>query len=333
MTEIEQSTKYICKICKYETNVKWCLVNHLQRKKACGTSTEFTRETLLKELTEKEYNDITFNCKYCEKKFNDRSNSYKHMKVCKQRPSTSTTPVETTPTSPQETTQATTSTAQNIDITQVCSAIPIEVYNHIRDSIKKDIMQELALASNNQVNINTFNIINTQNNTQNNIIKSFGSEDTSHLSHDFLSHCLMNPTKGITNLIDSIHYSTDVPSNHNVRFKSNKKNTFEKYTDEHWMECDATNTLDELIRKGYKVLNAHYMEHFMNDPSILENEMKQRAMERFRFLGDKKSNDYLSVRRDLRCLVKDRTMYILELSKDATSSDMNTILPNDILDN
>ena len=99
MTETIEETKFVCKICKYDTNIKWCLVNHLQRKKACGTSTEFTREDLLKELTEKEYNDITFDCNYCDKKFNDRSNSYKHMKICKQRPSSSnetTTEIEAT---------------------------------------------------------------------------------------------------------------------------------------------------------------------------------------------------------------------------------------------
>ena len=78
------------------------------------------------------------------------------------------------------------------------------------------------------------------------------------------------------------------------------------------MECDASNTLDELIRKGYKILNAHYMEHFMNCPEYMENELKQRALERFRFLNDKNSNEYHSIKRELRMLVKDRTIYILE---------------------
>ena len=42
----------------------------------------------------------------------------------------------------------------------------------------------------------TFN--NIVNNTLNININSFGNESMTHLTSDFLSHCIHNPTKGIT---------------------------------------------------------------------------------------------------------------------------------------
>lgn len=169
-----------------------------------------------------------------------------------------------------------------------------------------------------QVNATTNNTTNTINNNnninvvQNIVVNSFGNESVAHLTHDFLSHCLLNPTKGITNLIDNIHYNRDMPANHNLRHKSDKRGTYERFDGAHWLVCDATNTLDELIRKGYRILNTHYMEYFMNDPEFVENENKARALERFRFLSDTNCVDYKNVRRDLRCLVKDKTMYVLQ---------------------
>jgi hypothetical protein len=142
-------------------------------------------------------------------------------------------------------------------------------------------------------------------------LNNYGDEDISHLSDDFLSYCLMNPKKGMTNLIQNIHYNKDVPENHNLRFKSDKKNLFEKWVDSEWRLCDASNTLDELIKKGYKILNSHYTDFLMNDTSLMDDEMKQIMMERFRFLGDTKCTDYYDVKRNLRVLIKDRTMYLL----------------------
>jgi hypothetical protein len=143
-------------------------------------------------------------------------------------------------------------------------------------------------------------------------LHNFGEEDVSHLSNDFLSYCLMNPKKGMTKMIENIHYNKEVPENHNLRLKSWKNNLFEKYVDSEWRLCDASNTLDELIRKGYRILNAHYTDNVMNDDSLFDDEMKQRMMERFRFLGDTRCQDYYAVKRNLRVLVKDRTMYLLE---------------------
>lgn len=274
--------KYTCKICNYETPTRWCIISHLQRKRPCGVSTEWTREQLLSEINKKEYNDITFDCMYCERKFNDQSNRSKHYKVCKHKTSSSKAAVSTV----------------TVDATEF-------------ETMKNDLLEMKATIQNlinekkvTNINGNQYNTINVQ-------LNNYGQESTSHLTHDFLSHCLLNPKKGIQSLIESIHYNKELPENHNIRCKSLKNNVFEKHIDSVWRVCDASNTLDELIKKGYRIMNAHYMEHYMNDPSICEDEFKQKMYGRFRFLSDTNSNEYFAVRRELRLLVKDRTMYVL----------------------
>jgi hypothetical protein len=187
------------------------------------------------------------------------------------------------------------------------------VQTQIEDMQKKINDLEMRLSS--QANVTTTNTTNTTNilNQQNiNItINNFGEESTQHLTPEFLRNCILNPTREFKNLITEIHYNPDVPENHNLRFKSSKRNTFEKFITLGWQECDATNTLDELIRKGYRVLNAHYMAHVMNDPHIQESETTMRMYERFRILSDQQSLEYNAVKRDLRVLVKDRTAFVL----------------------
>lgn len=89
--------KFVCKLCGYDTDTKFCLISHLQKKKICSNNQDISREDLIKELTEKQYNDITYDCEYCGKKFNDNSNKYKHKKICKQKPE------DTTPSKKEET--------------------------------------------------------------------------------------------------------------------------------------------------------------------------------------------------------------------------------------
>lgn len=297
--------EFSCARCGYSSDIKANYIAHLKSKKPCKTTlSAVTREELLIPLQKPPRKNDAVECEWCKKEIS-KCNMSRHRNICSDKPSTSK--------------QASVPVIDDENLKVIVNSI-MEGFNTLAETIKTCMKSNENMTSSTQnTNNSTQNVNNSTQNinyttvVQNNyVVNNFGNEDISHLSHDFLSHCLMNPTKGLTSLIDTIHYNAEKPCNHNVRFKSTKQNTMEKFIDSHWMECDATNTLDELIRKGYRVLNAHYTEHFMNDPEYQENEMKQRALERFRFLSDKTCNDYYSVKRDLRCLVKDRTVYVLE---------------------
>jgi uncharacterized CHY-type Zn-finger protein len=282
------NTEWTCKRCQHQSTTKYNLIKHLRRKTPCTDANNvISIEAYIAELTTKVYNTKTYDCKFCGTKFNNYQNRHKHYKSCKE--------------------------AKKHALQQEDNAALIQ---RLQDENAK-LKEQLERGSNptqivqSQTINNTFNTININ-------LNSFGQEDIGHLTHELLSHCLFNPSKGIPKLIDNIHYNPNVPANFNIRHKSTKQNLLEKYENEHWMECDTSNTLDELIKKGYRILNTHYTEHYMNDPEIVENEMRMRALERFRFLSDKNCNEYHSVKRELRLLIKDRTMYLVESPDENT---------------
>lgn len=289
---------FTCERCEKEFTCKRNLLHHLQKQNKCWPKRVDSPDvqSLLIKLTTKEINEVNFPCKYCTQRFNSKSAMYKHSKKCGIMHLQSTI------------------NSQNEASTSQLQQDMLNLKNELA-SVKDEIKSIKSLPVQN-ITINTtnhHNIINTQN-TTNNItqnINNFGSESTSHLSAEFLEHCLRNPKKGMSKLIENIHYNPDVPENHNLRFKSVKQNTFERLIDSEWRVCDASNTLDELIRKGYRILNAHHAEKVQNDPSFYDDEDMVQMYEKFRFLSDTSCNDYYAVKRDLRLLVKDRTMYIL----------------------
>jgi hypothetical protein len=44
------------------------------------------RQCIIDELTFKEYNEITYDCEYCQKKFNTSTSRSRHHKICKKKP-------------------------------------------------------------------------------------------------------------------------------------------------------------------------------------------------------------------------------------------------------
>jgi len=270
--------KYSCSRCGYLTAVRTNILAHLKKQKPCPTKlADVSRDTLLNlhtyvpKQTQKE-------CSFCKKHFSYK-NFNRHTDTCQEKHQ-----LPATPTIPH----------------------PLPVLNEqIEEIIQKRVVEEVAkyVGNTNVTNVMSVNNLHIH-------INSFGNEDLSHLSPEFLSKCLLNPTKGITNLIDNIHYNESAPTNNNIRHKSRKNNTFEKYLDNHWIECDASNTLDELIRKGYRVMNTHFTEYYLNSPEF-EDDTKLNNIQYFRFLADTSCAEYFAVKRDLRLHIKNKTLYFI----------------------
>lgn len=301
--------EFTCERCGYTSTMKGHLKRHLLSKSSCPPSISNVERDVLLQKLERPRTGASTKCQWCEKSIS-KANYARHKTVCASRPQEGAQVNEASqPTDIQ----------QNLTIVEdACTSTSVN-YDKLRHTVQ-EILHDLLKRNHGAFNNTVINITNNSNNTTNNVsntinnvtLNNFGNENVSYLTHEFLSYCLMNPKKGMATLIENIHYIKDYPENHNVRCKSLKQNVFERYIDSEWRVCDASNTLDELIRKGYKILNAHYTENFMTDPEFFDNEMKQRALEKFRFLGDTTSTAYFAVKRDLRLLVKDRTVYLLE---------------------
>jgi hypothetical protein len=281
--------KFYCPRCDHGTDFKGNLVSHLKSKKECiislnnSAKPNISREYILETLKAPEAKLPQTVCQYCSKLVG-KANFARHTQTCKEKAS--------------DKERIHQPTQENKIIFDTLDDFKKAIQNEIKEYLSRQPIQN-----------NTYQIIN--NGTIN--VNSFGKEDISHINGDFLSYCIMNPKRGIAELIENIHYNDDVPKNKNIRFKSNKNNTFEQYTGTEWIECDASYTLDELIKKGYRLMNNHYIHTFLNEnPEYIEDPIKQSAAEKFRFLTDTRNIDYHLAKRNIRLLVKNKTYYIVE---------------------
>jgi hypothetical protein len=303
-----------CKRCGYSATTKASLIRHLQSKSPCHTTDDKTpREVLIEQLQRREHKTDTTHCPTCNK-IVAKSNIARHKKVCKNNAQKDT----------EHMVQVSVKTLHNLQAQIQHNQAQID---ELRNELKKQKEDSpgTSQASTSIVNNTTINNANTYNIQLNN----FGNENMSCLTPELLTYCLTNPKKGMSSLIEKIHYNKDYPENHNLRCKSLKNNIFERFIDAQWTLCDASNTLDELIKKGYRILEAHFAETFLSNPDFFDDEDKVENMQRFRqVLNDKKSNDYYSVKRDLRLLVKDKTMYLLEMVEPVDSNETIQSLTN-----
>jgi hypothetical protein len=297
--------EHMCKRCGAKSATKSSLVRHLHSKHTCPASlSNVDRADLLKELTTREYKTNTTTCEFCKKTVS-KPVYKRHLKTCKANKECNTTENEVASTS---------------------ETVSLKLFLELKEQVDK-LSQQLA-SQNIQVSQTSTHVVNNgtiNNNTYVFNLNSYGHENVSHLSQELLSYCINNPKKGMTSLIESIHYNQDVPENHNLRCKSLKRNIFEKYIEPNWILCDASNTLDDLIRKGYRILEAFFSEQFMSDPNFFDDETRANAMQRFRYiLTDPTCQEYHAVKRDLRLLICDKTLYLLELVHAQETQQNNT---------
>lgn len=148
---------FLCKRCGYETNIKQSLIRHLRKIKECPPVNDTSeRIHLINELrTDKQpiLSNKKVSCKYCAQGFDDKSNMYKHMKICRKNP-------------------------KRIQFEYLEKQIE-ELKRQIQASTNHSMQQNVV--TNNQI-IQNFNIQ----------LKDFGFEKTDHLPRHFLNNCFAN---------------------------------------------------------------------------------------------------------------------------------------------
>lgn len=75
----------ICKRCGYESSTKSNLLKHLRRKTTCPSNlNDISIDDYIKELLYHEYNETTWDCEHCKRKFNTYQSRWRHLKTCKE---------------------------------------------------------------------------------------------------------------------------------------------------------------------------------------------------------------------------------------------------------
>jgi hypothetical protein len=208
--------KYTCERCGHVSTTLSNLKQHYNRKWPCAALVaDISPSVLLDNLKSQKLHPHV--CNICDKGYTSRQGLYAHKK-------------------------------------QFHSNVVVTTKEEIANMIKTEVDKQMH---NTQSIIGTVNIHNQNIQTNNLMInmKSFGFENIAHLEtdRDFMTHCFLN--KDVMGLIENIHCDRDHPENHNIRIKSTKKELVETFVDGRWIVSDQEEMLDELLNKGYRIMN------------------------------------------------------------------------------
>ena len=174
-----------------------------------------------------------------------------------------------------------------------------------------------------QINTSNSNVKNNYSHCTFNIVNSFGSENLEYITSDkqFVENCLRNITHdGMKNLIEKIHYSQDHPENNNVRVKSLKNDLFEVYNNQKWEIMDKNETLDKMIKKGYRIMQTFYNDCSNNVKEYDMNELDGKIFELMTKVGSKDPGVYFPLRKKVFALVVRNTCILMEGPDDCNDT-------------
>ena len=202
---------------------------------------------------------------FCGKVFTQASNLYRHRKKCNRQPVSNTTEPEQIIQSLQE---------------------RLDKKDQEMDELRKQVEMLMGKSTGNITNNNSnSNNNNTHIETQNIIlVNSFGNENTDYLTDQIITKLIKNngPATCIPKIIESIHFDSEHPENHNIKV-TNQKNNYAKVIKENkWVTVNKKRTIDKMIETGYVLLEEKYQD---NKDSV--SEFRQN---RFRDFQDKYEN-------------------------------------------
>ena len=282
---------FSCKRCGYKTPLLCNLKKHLTRKFTCDPLLcDDSVQTLLNALPNVSNKEKSFCCDECDKQFTSRSGLFSHKKK-------------------QHSAEINNGITNQIVVRNYVDELEMmkEKYERLENRQKE---LETIIQTRMGNTIATIGSNNNNNSIQNIIINNFGSENTSHLSKDFLDDCMKKLNTGMKNLMKEIHFNPDVPENHNIRLLSKKQNLLETFEDGLWHPRDKNNTLDEMIKQGYRILFKHFIEA-TSESDTSEQPLNEHINKYFVNLMNKETDDYYKLRRDLFVMILDNTLYIL----------------------
>lgn len=298
-----------CKRCGFDSQHKHVLKRHLLRKNVCAVSPECGGEDidvndLLQELEpEIDENVQSYKCEFCDKRFKHLSNKSAHKKTCAAKRSIEKQVVNS------EETRTVNKAAAFLQEAGAQNVLGDLVGLAGDNGVAINLLQKICTLLETQQNTPTTQVIATQNNIQINL-NNFGNESLQHVKQDssFLTDCLLNCNNGIKQLLQKIHFDKEAPMNNNIRVLSRKQNLLERFEDGIWKPCDKNNTLDDMIRRGYRILYQHFLDNLLSD------EIKEREdflTDYFIKLGSRSNNIYYQLRRDVFVMILDNTLYVV----------------------
>jgi hypothetical protein len=140
---------------------------------------------------------------------------------------------------------------------------------------KKEMMNQMELVLD-RVGDNNSNNTTNSHNTQNITINSFGKEDTSHITPQYLTNLLkFGPSGAIPKLARDIHFNNKLPQNQNLKITNKKFPFISVYEDNRWMYKKKSEVLEDMVQNNFEILDEHFEDHGDED-------LNQRQQDRYK---------------------------------------------------
>ncbi len=250
---MENLKTYTCKRCGYCSTVKKNVIQHLNRKNTCvATLQDISREELIEELTYRELNEVTYNCKFCQKAFNSQSSRSQHHRRCKNR-------------------------EDKVEKLANVVATLLEQNNELKkelETIKAANTSKNIATGNGSCTTNNGTMNNVTNNIQVNVqLREFGQENYDAIPPDLVRACFMG--LDIRTLLENLHFDKNFPENHNVRIANLRNEIMEWYRNSGWYPVSFKRGINELIVKACQI----FKEFYRNNPDeVIEDVGDEEAL-------------------------------------------------------
>lgn len=252
---------YVCPRCQYSSKLRNDLRRHFKRKKPCKVLfKDLDIQTCIKMIlgeeckpnksikntidntevnssishipnnynyyqtsSESSVDDDFYECKYCEKMFNNRQARHKHQLRCEHKLKHYFTKEEV---------------AQKLAEKDI-------LINELRHQIGS-LLEKVG----DTYNTNTYNIV----------INPFGKENTSYITADYVNNLINSgPYNSIPKLIKYIHFHPEHKENHNVKIPNKKQSYAQIYNGSKWEYQSKRETIEKMSDRAYAILNKHYI--------------------------------------------------------------------------
>ena len=252
---------YLCPRCHYSSKLRNDLRRHFKRKKPCKVLfQDLDIQTCIKTIlgeeckpnksikndiiensavisnilpistsnysqasSESSLDDDFYECKYCEKMFNNRQARHKHQLRCEDKLKHYFTKEEV---------------AQKLAEKDI-------LINELRHQIGS-LLEKVG----DTYNTNTYNIV----------INPFGKENTSYITADYVNNLINSgPYNSIPKLIKYIHFHPEHKENHNVKIPNKKQSYAQIYNGSKWEYQSKRETIEKMSDRAYAILNKHYI--------------------------------------------------------------------------
>jgi hypothetical protein len=196
------------------------LKTHLQRINPCEfIHDDLNRDDLIDELYQRKLNDKTYDCEYCNMKFNHASGKSRHKNICKQKPPDKITLLE-------QTVENLISKIQNLEQKQTTT----------------------QTINNNNTQINNVSINGVK-------LRDFGRENMDAIPESLVSSLFCELR--FRELLAQLHCDPNFPENQNIRIRSIKRNTMEIFRNNKWDILTFSKGLNELLLQGHKIFSEY----------------------------------------------------------------------------